>query len=130
MVLTGKPSVMAADQAAAPARRADAGTIRLTSRDITGLLLTADHYAAPYDLLASALHVPPARVRAITARWRTAGLAPTGTLGPGPAGSWLPHDGMSACGMAYPARPPALARLAHIRAVLAARLWLPAGDAY
>ncbi len=37
---------------------------------------------------------------------------------------------MAACGLAYPARPPALARLAHIRAVLAARLWLQSGQAY
>ena len=31
---------------------------------------------------------------------------------------------MTACGYPWQARPPALARLAHIRAVLAARLWL------
>ncbi len=111
-------------------RRADAGTVRLTARDVAGLLLLAEHYAAPYDLLAAALDVQPARVRAITQRWRAAGLAGTGILGPGPAWCWLTPAGMTACGMAYPARPPALARLAHIRAVLAARLWLQAGDAY
>jgi hypothetical protein len=69
-------------------------------------------------------------MRAITQRWRTAGLASTGTLGPGPAWCWLTPAGMTACGMAYPARPPALARLAHIRAVLAVRLWLESGQAY
>ena len=37
---------------------------------------------------------------------------------------------MSACGLGYPARPPALSRLAHIRAVLAARLWLQSGQVY
>jgi hypothetical protein len=38
-------------EAAAPAapRRSDAGQVRLTDRDITGLLLLAEHYAAPYD---------------------------------------------------------------------------------
>lgn len=30
-------------------RRSDAGLIRLTSRDTTGLCLTAEQYAAPYD---------------------------------------------------------------------------------
>ncbi len=35
-------------------RRADVGTVKLTDRDITGLMLCADHFAAPYDLL-----VPP-----------------------------------------------------------------------
>jgi hypothetical protein len=65
-------------------RRSDAGRIRLTGRDVSGLLLCAEHYAAPYDLLAAALDVGPARLRAITARWRAAGYAATGTVGPGP----------------------------------------------
>jgi hypothetical protein len=37
---------------------------------------------------------------------------------------------MAACGHAWPARPPSLSRLAHVRAVLAARLWLAATPAY
>jgi hypothetical protein len=37
---------------------------------------------------------------------------------------------MTAAGLGYPARRPALARLAHIRAVLAARLWLAASPAW
>ena len=43
------------------ARRADAGTVRLGERDITGLVLCAEHYGAPYDLLAAALDVRPDR---------------------------------------------------------------------
>jgi hypothetical protein len=117
--------------AARPApRRSDADHIRLTARDITGLLLCAEHYAAPYDLLAAALGAQPARLRGIVARWRGAGYAVTGVLGPGPAWCWLTPAGLAACGPAYPARPPALARLAHIRAVLAARLWLEAAPGY
>jgi hypothetical protein len=112
------------------ARRADAGSVRLSGRDVAGLLLCAEHYAAQYDLLAAALAVRPARLRGIVARWRAAGYAATGTLGPGPAWCWLTSAGMAACGLGYPARPPALARLAHIRVVLAARLWLQAGQAY
>jgi hypothetical protein len=112
------------------ARRADAGSVRLSGRDVSGLLLCAEHYAAPYDLLAAALGVQPARLRGVVARWRAAGLAQTGVLGPGPAWCWLTSAGMAACGLGYPARPPALARLAHIRAVLAARLWLQSGPAY
>ena len=112
------------------ARRTDAGSVRLSGRDVAGLLLCAEHYAAPYDLLALALAVRPARLRGVVARWRAAGYAQTGTLGPGPAWCWLTGAGMAACGLGYPARPPALARLAHIRAVLAARLWLEAGQAW
>ena len=75
-------------------RRADAGTVRLGQRDIDGLLLCAEHAAAPYDLLAGALGVTPARLRAIVARWRRAGYAATGRLGPGPAWCWLTPAGM------------------------------------
>ena len=107
------------------ARRADAGAVRLGRRDIDGLILCAEHYGAPYDLLAAALGAQPARLRGITARWRRAGYAATGRLGPGPAWCWLTPAGMTAAGLGYPATRPALARLAHIRAVLAARLWLP-----
>lgn len=111
-------------------RRSDAGTVRFTSRDITGLALTGDMHAAPYDLLAAALDVTPGRLRAITARWRRAGLAETGRIGPGPGWCWLTHTGMRAAGLRFPARPPSLARLAHTRAVLAIRIGIEAGDAY
>ena len=112
------------------ARRADAGVVRLGRRDIDGLILCAEHYGAPYDLLAAALGAQPARLRGIVARWRRAGYAATGRLGPGPAWCWLTPGGMAAAGLDYPATRPALARLAHIRAVLAARLWLADSQAW
>jgi hypothetical protein len=115
---------------APPRRRSDAGRVRIQQRDLDGLLLIADHYAAPYDLLGEALQVPPARVRAITARWRAAGYAETGVLGPGLAWCWLTAAGMAACGHTWPVGPPSLSRLAHIRAVLAARLWLQSNPAW
>ena len=52
------------------ARRAHAGAIWLSQRDINGLLLCGEHYAAPYDLLATTLRVHPSRFPAIAARWR------------------------------------------------------------
>src|SRR6266702_8083354 len=112
------------------ARRADAGAVRFGRRDIDGLILCAEHYGAPYDLLAAALGAQPARLRAITARWRKAVLAATGRLGPGPGWCWLTPAGMDAAGFGYRAGRPSLARLAHIRAVLAARLWLAAPPAW
>jgi hypothetical protein len=123
---------MGIPQAAArpPGRRSDAGHVRLQQRDLDGLLLIAEHYAAPYDLLAHALEVPLPRIRGITARWRTAGYAVTGVLGPGPAWCWLTPAGMTATGHPWPARPPSLSRLAHVRAVLAARLWLQGSPAW
>jgi hypothetical protein len=125
--MTGQPDTLTVMR---PARRADAGTVRLSQRDIDGLLLCGEQYGAPYDLLAEALQVPPDRVPAIVARWRRAGYAATGRLGPGPAWCWLTRDGMTACGLGFPATRPALGRLAHIRAVLAARLWLARGPAW
>ena len=111
-------------------RRADAGTVRLSGRDITGLVLCADMYGAPYDLLAAALGVRDDRLRGIVARWRKAGYAETGRLGPGPAWCWLTRSGLAVTGLRYAPSRPALARLAHIRAVLAIRLSLESGPAY
>ena len=111
-------------------QRSDAGTIRLTSRDITGLVLCGEQYGAPYDLLAAYLDVREDRLRAITARWRAAGYAATGRLGPGPAWCWLTRPGLAATGLGFVSGVPALARLAHLRAVLAVRLSLEAADAW
>jgi hypothetical protein len=116
--------------AAKPPRRADTRAVQLSQRDIDGLLLCGEHYGVPYDLLADALRVHSKRLEKITARWRRAGYVATGRLGPGPSWCWLTRDGMAATGLGFPAGRPALARLAHIRAVLAARLWLAAGPAW
>jgi hypothetical protein len=112
------------------ARRADAGTVRLSDRDAAGLLLCGDMYGAPYDLLAAFLGVRPDRLRGIVARWRRAGYAATARLGPGPAWCWLTRSGLAATGQPYTPTRPALGRLAHIRAVLTIRLSLQASDAW
>jgi hypothetical protein len=114
----------------APPRRDDAGTFKITDRDITGLELCAEQYGAPYDLLAAALDVTVDRLRGIVARWRHAGYACTGGLGRGPAWCWLTPAGMRLLGRAYTAKEPSVTRLAHIRAVLAVRLWLESGEVY
>jgi hypothetical protein len=113
-----------------PARRADAGTVRLSGRNITGLVLCGDMYGAPYDLSAAALGVRDDRLRGIVARWRRAGYADTGRLGPGPAWCWLTRPGLQVTGLRYAPSRPALARLAHIRAVLTIRLSLQDSAAF
>jgi hypothetical protein len=105
-------------------RRAGAGSVQLTQRDIDGLMLCGEHCGAPFDLLAAWLRVSEERVHAITARWRRAGYAATGRLGLGPGWCWLTREGMSETGLGFPVVRPALGRLAHIRAVLAARIWM------
>ena len=76
-----------APAAARLSRRADAGSIRLSQRDIDGLLLCGEHWGAPNDLLGTALRVDPDRLPALTARWRRAGYAATGRLGRGRGGA-------------------------------------------
>ena len=99
-----------------PARRADAGSVRLGGRDVAGLMLVGDMYGAPYDLLAGFLGVQPARLRGIVARWRGAGYAATGRLGPGPAWCWLTRSGLAVTGQRYaPARPALAPAGAHPR---------------
>jgi hypothetical protein len=61
--------------------------IQIQQRDIDGLVLCGEHGGAPYDLLAAALGVAPARLRGITARWRRAGYAATGQLAPARPGA-------------------------------------------
>jgi hypothetical protein len=101
-------------------------SIQIQQRDIDGLVLCGEHGGAPYDLLAAALDVTPVRLRGITARWRRAGYAATGQTGPGPAWCWLTASGMAGTGLDYRPGPPSLARVMHVRAVLAARLALQA----
>ena len=112
------------------ARRADAGGVRLGERDVAGLLLAGDMYGTPYDLMASFLGVAPARLRGVVARWRSAGYVQSGRLGPGPAWCWLTRSGLAVTGQHYAPARPALARLAHIRAVLAVRLSLQDSPAF
>ncbi|HEV3295619.1 MAG TPA: hypothetical protein VG123_42130 [Streptosporangiaceae bacterium] len=47
--------------------------VRLSQRDIDGLLLCGEHYGAPLDLLAEALGVSQVRMNAVATRWRRAG---------------------------------------------------------
>ena len=109
----------------------DTDGIWLTQRDIDGLVLCGEHYAAPYDLLAAALGIgSQATMYRLMMRWRDTGYAATGQLGAGPSWCWLTRKGMAATGLGFPATRPALTRLAHIRAVLAARLWLEARPAW
>ena len=87
-------------------------------------MLLGEMYGAPYDLLASRLGVNETRLRGIIARWHKAGYADSNRMGSGPSWAWLTSAGMDLVGYSWEAGPPKVARLAHIRAVLASRLWM------
>jgi hypothetical protein len=93
-------------------------------RDVEGLVLVGEMYGVQLDQLAAIRDVPVERARALAARWRQQEYAESGRLGPGPSWVWLTRKGLVACGLKYTATSPALSRLAHIRAVTAARLIL------
>jgi hypothetical protein len=102
----------------------------LAADDVTGLTFTAEMYGLQLDQLAVLLGLTGPQSRALVTRWCNRGLTECATLGPGPAWVWLSRRGLAACGVRYSSAPPALARLAHIRAVTAVRLALDALPAY
>jgi hypothetical protein len=83
-------------------------------------------YGIQLDQLAVLLGATPRRASAQVARWRAAGTAEAAALSPGPRWVWLTRAGLAACGLPYRAAAPGLSRLAHLRAVTAARLALGA----
>jgi hypothetical protein len=105
----------------AAARAAPAG---LTGRDAGRLLFVAEMHGVPLDLLAALMRTSGTSARTIVTRWQRQGLADTARLGPGAPWVWLTRSGLTTCGRPYRAIPPALSRLAHLRAVTAARLAL------
>jgi len=112
------------------AKGARAAPVRLTERDLRGLVFTAEMYGVQLDLLAGLLDLAPAGAGRVAARWRRNGYADSARIGPGRPWVWLTRRGLTACGLRYPAVPPALSRLAHLRAVAAVRLALESASGY
>jgi hypothetical protein len=98
--------------------------------DAAGLLFAAEMYGVQLDHLAAALGIGEVHARRIAARWRARRYAESARLGPGGPWTWLTRAGLAACGLPYAAAPPALGRLAHIRAVAAVRLALESAPRY
>ncbi|MGH3160208.1 MAG: hypothetical protein ACRDNF_27050, partial [Streptosporangiaceae bacterium] len=106
------------------------GAAQLTERDLRGLLFVADMYGLQLDLLAGLLDLREPAARRVVARWRQLDYAQAARLGPGRSWVWLTRRGLTACGLRYTAAPPALSRLAHIRAVAVVRLALEYAPSY
>lgn len=103
---------------------------QLAGRDAIGLAFTAEMYGVQLDQLATLLQLTPRQTRALSVRWTERGLAQSAVLSPGQPWVWLTRAGLQACGARYSAAPPALPRLAHIRAVTATRLAFEAQPDY
>jgi hypothetical protein len=101
---------------------------RLAVRDASALVFAADMYGVQLDQLEMLLGGRAAAAAA--ARWKSLGYARTARLGPGRPWLWVTRAGLAACGLRYAAGPPALSRLAHIRAVISVRLALEATAGY
>jgi hypothetical protein len=86
------------------------------------LVFVGEMHGIQLDQLAEVLGTTARRTAAQVARWRTAGAAQAAVLSPGPRWIWLTRAGLTMCGLPYRAAPPGLSRLAHLRAVTAARL--------
>ena len=88
-------------------------------------------YAAPYDLLGAALGARPDRVRGDHQPVAAGRAGRDGADRPRAGrGAGSPRPGCAPPALRFPARRPPLARLAHIRAVLAARIALEAGEPF
>jgi hypothetical protein len=98
-------------------------------RDVGALVFAADMYGIQLDQLAG-LTGGERSARAAAARWRELGYAESARLSRGAAWLWVTRAGLAACGLGYGPAQPALSRLAHIRAVAAARIALEATGGY
>lgn len=102
----------------------------MSERDVAGLLFAAEMYGVQLDQLAVRLAVSEVRARSLAARWREQGYADSARLGPGRPWIWVTRAGLLACGLPYRPASPALARLAHLRAVTAVRIALESAPGY
>src|SRR3954452_709954 len=108
---------------ARPARRADAGLIRVTERDLVLLRWVGDQYAVALPQLARLMGRSEHAARWLRARWQRAGWAQGRTLLVGrPVFVWPTRDGSRVAGAGFKVWEPNAGALAHIEAVNDVRL--------
>ena len=112
-------------------RRADAGTVRVTDRDVRGMSWVVEMYGMPFDLLRRVLATSDSAARNVVSRWRRAGWVETGSRGAGPMWVWATEAGIREFGRhPYAPNVPSAARVAHLRAAIVVRLYCEQSPAY
>ena len=105
------------------ARRADAGLIRTTERDLRLLRIVGEQYALSVPQLARLMGRSGHAGRWLRERWQRAGWVDGRALLVGrPPFVWLTRRGLSAAGLGYPVWRPTPGALAHVEAVTDVRL--------
>src|SRR3954452_19174524 len=105
------------------ARRADAGVVRATERDLRLLRWVAEQYAVSIPQLARLMGRSEHAARWLRARWQRAGWAQGRTVFVGrPVFVWATRDGLRLAGVGLKVWEPSPGALAHIEAVNEVRL--------
>src|SRR5215207_4742419 len=109
----------------ARARRADAGTVRCSARDLALLRVVGEQYAVTLPQLARMMGCSAHVTRWLRSRWERAGWARGRALLVGePVFVWLTRRGHRVAGSEYSLWRPNPGALAHIAAVSDVRLWV------
>lgn len=103
--------------------RSDAGTVRVTERDLRLLRVVGEQYAITLPQLARLMGRSNHAARWLRERWQAAGWVEARALLVGrPVFLWLTRRGLRAAGLDYAVWRPAAGALAHVEAVMDARL--------
>ena len=105
------------------ARRADAGSVRVSARDVELLRIVGEQYAVTLPQLATMMDCSGHAARWLRARWERAGWAKGRALLVGePVFVWLTRRGQTLAGIDYSVWRPNAGMLAHIATVTDVRL--------
>jgi hypothetical protein len=115
------------ERAAGRRRRADAGLVRVSPRDVELLRVVGEQYAVTVPQLARLMGRSEHAAVWLRKRWQRAGWVEGRALLVGrPVFVWPTRAGLEVAGLPYKPWAPSPGALAHVEAVTAVRLWLDA----